>query len=154
MRPAQRDVLAHLGLAVLCAEPVVLRQSFVVALGDSIIGLHAQSQVVRQMIEHFERSEADGVVAALFVWVSLSSRRLWTVVVAAFQMLGVASHLATVIDHRVTINTYKLSLAVWSYGILLVLAVAGILLLKTSTHAEDEELHHIDTLSLSTLLVL
>jgi hypothetical protein len=37
---------------------------------------------------------------------------------------------------------------------LLVLAVAGILLLKTSTHAEDEELHHIDTLSLSTLLVL
>lgn len=66
----------------------------------------------------------DGVVAALFVWVSLSSRRLWTVVIAAFQMLGVASHLATVIDHRVTINTYKLSLAVWSYGILLVLAVA------------------------------
>ncbi|PVM87290.1 hypothetical protein DDF62_16800 [Caulobacter radicis] len=66
----------------------------------------------------------DGVIAALFVWVSLSSRRLWTVVVAAFQMLGVASHLATVIDHRVTINTYKLSLAVWSYGILVMLAVA------------------------------
>jgi hypothetical protein len=37
---------------------------------------------------------------------------------------------------------------------LLVLAVAGVLLLKTSMHAEDEELHHIDTLSLSTLLVL
>ncbi|KSB88518.1 hypothetical protein AS593_12800 [Caulobacter vibrioides] len=66
----------------------------------------------------------DGVVAVLFVWVSLSSRRLWTVVVAAFQMLGVASHLATVIDHRVTINTYRVSLAVWSYGILVVLAVA------------------------------
>jgi hypothetical protein len=66
----------------------------------------------------------DGAVAALFVWVSLSSRRLWTVVVAAFQMLGVASHLATVIDHRVTINTYRVSLAVWSYGILLVLAIA------------------------------
>jgi hypothetical protein len=66
----------------------------------------------------------DGVVAALFVWVSLSSRRLWTVVVAAFQMLGVASHLATVIDHRVTINTYKVSLAVWSYGILVVLGLA------------------------------
>ncbi len=36
----------------------------------------------------------------------------------------------------------------------LVLAVAGLLLLKTSMHAEEEELHHIDTLSLSTLLVL
>lgn len=66
----------------------------------------------------------DGAVAVLFVWVSLSSRRLWTVVVSAFQLLAMASHLATVIDHRVTINTYKLSLAVWSYGILLVLAVA------------------------------
>lgn len=66
----------------------------------------------------------DGLVAVLFVWVSLSSRRLWTVIVAAFQLLAMASHLATVIDHRVTINTYKLSLAVWSYGILLVLAVA------------------------------
>ena len=36
-----------LGHAVLCARPVVGRQPFVVALGDSIIGLHAQSQVVR-----------------------------------------------------------------------------------------------------------
>jgi len=66
----------------------------------------------------------DGVVAALFVWVSLSSRRLWTVVVSAFQLLAVASHLATFIDHRVTINTYTVSLAVWSYGILSVLAFA------------------------------
>lgn len=66
----------------------------------------------------------DGVVAALFVWVSLSSRRLWTVVISAFQLLAVASHLATFIDHRVTINTYTVSLAVWSHGILAVLAFA------------------------------
>lgn len=66
----------------------------------------------------------DGLVALFFIWESLRSRRLWTVVVAAFQLLAVASHLATVIDHRVTINTYKLSLAVWSHGILLVLALA------------------------------
>lgn len=39
-------------------------------------------------------------------------------------------------------------------SLFLVLAIAGMLLLKTSMHAEDEELHHIDTLSLSTLLVL
>lgn len=66
----------------------------------------------------------DGLVAAFLIWVSLSSRRLWTVAVAAFQLLALASHLATVIDHRVTINTYKLSLAVWSHAILLVLALA------------------------------
>jgi UTP--glucose-1-phosphate uridylyltransferase len=52
-----------LGHAVLCAEPVVGRQPFVVALGDSVIGLHAESQVVRTMIERFEASGAEGVIA-------------------------------------------------------------------------------------------
>lgn len=52
-----------LGHAVLCAEPVVAGQPFVVALGDSIIGLHAQSQVVRRMIGEFESSGADAVIA-------------------------------------------------------------------------------------------
>ena len=53
-----------LGHAVLCAKPFVMNQPFVVALGDSIIGLHAQSQVVRRMIEEFERSEDVKVVIA------------------------------------------------------------------------------------------
>ncbi len=52
-----------LGHAVLCAKPVVDGQSFVVALGDSIIGMHAQSQVVRTMIEKFESSRAAAVIA-------------------------------------------------------------------------------------------
>ena len=52
-----------LGHAVLCAQPVVGRHPFVVALGDSIIGLHAQSSVVRTMIEEFDRREADAVIA-------------------------------------------------------------------------------------------
>ena len=52
-----------LGHAVLCARPVVDGQPFVVALGDSIIGLHAQSCIVRTMIERFEADRADAVVA-------------------------------------------------------------------------------------------
>src|SRR5262245_28471077 len=52
-----------LGHAVLCARPMVGRQPFVVALGDSIIGLHAQSDIVRRMVEEFERSSADAVIA-------------------------------------------------------------------------------------------
>jgi len=52
-----------LGHAVLCARPVVGGQSFVVALGDSIIGRHAQSQVVRTMVHRFESSRADAVIA-------------------------------------------------------------------------------------------
>jgi UTP--glucose-1-phosphate uridylyltransferase len=52
-----------LGHAVLCARPLVGEQPFVVALGDSIIGLHARSQIVRRMIAEFERSGAAAVIA-------------------------------------------------------------------------------------------
>jgi UTP--glucose-1-phosphate uridylyltransferase len=52
-----------LGHAVLCARPLVGDQPFVVALGDSIIGLNAQSDIVHRMVEEFTRSKADGVIA-------------------------------------------------------------------------------------------
>ncbi len=52
-----------LGHAVLCAEPLVGTQPFVVALGDSIIGLHAQSNIVQRMIKEFQQSGADAVIA-------------------------------------------------------------------------------------------
>jgi UTP--glucose-1-phosphate uridylyltransferase len=52
-----------LGHAVLCARPLVGDQPLVVALGDSIIGLHAQSDIVGQMVDQFESQHADVVVA-------------------------------------------------------------------------------------------
>jgi UTP--glucose-1-phosphate uridylyltransferase len=52
-----------LGHAVLCARPLVGEQPFVVALGDSIIGRNAQSDIVRRMTREFERSGAKAVVA-------------------------------------------------------------------------------------------
>src|SRR5947209_4743995 len=52
-----------LGHAVLCARPVVGEQPFVVALGDSIIGINAQSRIVRRMLDEFERAGADAVIA-------------------------------------------------------------------------------------------
>jgi len=58
----QRQPLG-LGHAVLAAASMVGNQPFVVALGDSIIGLHAQSDIVRRMVEEFERGEADAVIA-------------------------------------------------------------------------------------------
>jgi UTP--glucose-1-phosphate uridylyltransferase len=52
-----------LGHAVLCARPLVGEQSFAVALGDSIIGMNAQSRIVARMGEEFERTRADGIIA-------------------------------------------------------------------------------------------
>ncbi len=58
----QRQLLG-LGHAVLCAQPFVGDQPFVVALGDSIIGMNAQSDIVRRMTQCFTDKQADAVIA-------------------------------------------------------------------------------------------
>ena len=52
-----------LGDAVLCGENFAGDQPFVVALGDSILGLHAQSKTVLRMTELFEERQASCVIA-------------------------------------------------------------------------------------------
>jgi len=52
-----------LGDAVLCARPYTQDLPFVVALGDSIIGLHGQSRVVERMAMLFETENASCVIA-------------------------------------------------------------------------------------------
>lgn len=58
----QRQLLG-LGHAIQCAEPFVGKHPFVVALGDSIIGMHAQSDIVRRMTECFHEKNAAAVIA-------------------------------------------------------------------------------------------
>lgn len=58
----QRQLLG-LGHAVLCAEPFVGNNPFIVALGDSIIGMHAESKIVETMKDCFSEKEADAVIA-------------------------------------------------------------------------------------------
>src|ERR1700730_4101837 len=52
-----------LGGAILCGENFAGEQPFVVALGDSILGLHAQSTAVLRMTELFEARHASCVIA-------------------------------------------------------------------------------------------
>jgi len=58
----QRQLLG-LGHAVACARSFVGNQSFVVALGDSIIGLNAASDVVQRMQQCFEKNNCEAVIA-------------------------------------------------------------------------------------------
>jgi UTP--glucose-1-phosphate uridylyltransferase len=58
----QRELLG-LGHAIQCAEPFVGNQPFVTALGDSIIGMHARSDIVRRMTRCFSEKEASAVIA-------------------------------------------------------------------------------------------
>ena len=58
----QRQQLG-LGHAVSCAQPFIGRQPFAVALGDSIIGINAQSDVLRRMTACFAQKGAEAVIA-------------------------------------------------------------------------------------------
>ncbi|MBK96065.1 MAG: hypothetical protein CMJ79_10190 [Planctomycetaceae bacterium] len=52
-----------LGHAVLCAQPLVGKEPAVVALGDSIIGRRASSDIVSRMVDTYEAEKADAVIA-------------------------------------------------------------------------------------------
>src|SRR5439155_1238121 len=58
----QRQLLG-LGHAVSCARSFVGNQPFVVALGDSIIGMHAASDVVERMTRCYREQHAAAVIA-------------------------------------------------------------------------------------------
>lgn len=58
----QRELLG-LGHAIACAESFVGGQPFVVALGDSIIGMHAQSDIVQRLNRCFVENQAAAVIA-------------------------------------------------------------------------------------------
>lgn len=58
----QRQLLG-LGHAVMCAEPFTANQPFVVALGDSIIGMHAKSRIVERMTDCFTSNQTEAVIA-------------------------------------------------------------------------------------------
>lgn len=57
-----------------------------------------------------------------FVWISMRMRRIWTVILSAFMAIIVASHVATMIDLRVTMGTLVIGMAMWSYGVLACIA--------------------------------
>lgn len=58
----QRELLG-LGHAIQCAEPFVGDQPFVTALGDSIIGMQAKSDIVQRMVRCFVEQQASTVIA-------------------------------------------------------------------------------------------
>lgn len=59
----RQSVQRGLGDAILCGEPFVGHDPFLVALGDSIIGLNGASLVCRRMCEVYEEHQAAAVIA-------------------------------------------------------------------------------------------
>jgi UTP--glucose-1-phosphate uridylyltransferase len=59
----RQRVQRGLGDAILCGENFAGDQPFVVALGDSIVGLNAQSRALSRMVDLFEAEHATCVIA-------------------------------------------------------------------------------------------
>jgi UTP--glucose-1-phosphate uridylyltransferase len=59
----RQRVQRGLGDAVLCGENFAGEQPFIVALGDSILGLNAQSRALSRMMDVFEAKRASCVIA-------------------------------------------------------------------------------------------
>lgn len=58
----RQSVQRGLGDAILCGEPFVGHDPFVVALGDSIIGLNGESTICRRMCGVYEENQAAAVI--------------------------------------------------------------------------------------------
>lgn len=59
----RQTVQRGLGDAILCGEPFVGREPFVVALGDSIIGLRGDSSICNRLSEVYKDTQAAAVIA-------------------------------------------------------------------------------------------
>lgn len=88
------------------------------------------SWVASLLVDHLRTAHINVVMLAIdattlvvFIRTSVGSRRMWTVVASAFLAIIVGSHLATLIDFRIQMNTFKFGMAALSYGILLAIVV-------------------------------
>jgi hypothetical protein len=79
----------------------------------------------------------DTLAMILFVGVSVRTRRIWTIFVAACQMMMVASHVVSIIDLRINIATVVVGLTLLSYGVLIALLLATFAAIKARRVAHE-----------------
>ena len=89
------------------------------AVGSYIAALASQAYWSRPETGIFV---VDLAVLVGMIWLSLTSDRLWTLWATASQVIGVATHVAMMIDHRVVPRAYALAQPFWAYPALLSLA--------------------------------
>ena len=65
----------------------------------------------------------DVAFLGVLIYLALTTDRSWLLFAAAFQLLGVAIHVAITIDHAIRAVAYIQALIIWSYLVLLALAI-------------------------------
>jgi hypothetical protein len=67
----------------------------------------------------------DTAFLVLLLWLALRSGRFWPLFAAGFQLLGVATHLASALDPRLGGWTYLTAALVWNYMVLFTIGYAA-----------------------------
>lgn len=67
----------------------------------------------------------DAALLIAFVALAAITDRSWLLFAAAFQLLNVITHFAIIVDHSVRARAYVYGLIIWSYLVLLALAVGA-----------------------------
>lgn len=67
----------------------------------------------------------DALLLMLFLWLAMRSRRFWPLFVAAFQLLMVFTHIASILDAGVSGWAYLTANLIWSYLVLLTIGYAA-----------------------------
>ncbi len=65
----------------------------------------------------------DALVLLVFIWIALRSQRFWPLWVAGLQLTNSISHLLKLADFQMMPRAYGVAAALWSYPILLILAI-------------------------------
>jgi len=65
----------------------------------------------------------DLALLGVFVWLALTTDRVWLLYMSAFQLLQVVIHVAIMVDKGVPAMPYRRGLVIWSYCTLVALAV-------------------------------
>ena len=65
----------------------------------------------------------DALVLLVFVWIALRSQRFWPLWIAGLQLTNSISHVLKLVDLDLMPRAYGAAAALWSYPILLILAV-------------------------------
>lgn len=65
----------------------------------------------------------DLLVLAAFIWIAVTSERFWPLWVAGLQLTNSVSHLMKFVDIDLVPRAYGAAAALWSYPILLILAI-------------------------------
>lgn len=57
----------------------------------------------------------DIALFAVIATLSVTTRRTWTAAAAGFQLINILLHVAVLIDLRISVYTYRMGMAIWSF---------------------------------------